>query len=78
MSESREERIEDLPKQSDAKGLLGNEYKEALKNMELAGIIASREFKNGQPGANATLLMRPGQFCDEEWAEAEKRAQGAS
>jgi len=65
---------ETLPKKSDAKKLFGDDYRQHLFSMEQDGIIESRELATGRPGAKPTLLMRPGQFTDEEWTEAEKRA----
>jgi len=68
---------EKLPSKSDAKKYFGDSYREHLFSMEQDGIIEGREFATGRPGANPTLLMRPGQFTDDEWAEAEKRAREA-
>lgn len=67
------ERPEDLPRLSDCKDIFGDDYNAHIGNMELDGVIESRPLNAGLVGRPPVLLMRPGQFTDEEWAEAEKR-----
>ena len=68
---------EDLPSLSEMKPLLGNDYSAFVGTMVQEEVVEKRSFKNGQRGQNPTLLTRPEQFSDEEWAEAEKRAAGS-
>ncbi len=65
---------EDLPSLSEMKPLFGNDYRAFIGTLEQEGIVECRTFRNGQLGKNPTLLMRPGQFTDEDWTEAEKGA----
>jgi KaiC/GvpD/RAD55 family RecA-like ATPase len=64
---------EELPRLSDMKGVFGNNYSAHIGSMEQDGLIESCKLTTGRPGQNPTMLMRPGQFTDAEWAEAEQR-----
>ena len=66
------------PRRSAMKDVFGNDYSARIAAMGKEGLIEWREFSTGGPGRNPTLLMRPGQFNGEEWAEAERRAQEGS
>jgi hypothetical protein len=64
---------EDLPRLSNLKTIFGDDYRAHLCAMDQEGLIQSRKLTTGRPGQNPTMLMRPGQFTDAEWAEAEQR-----
>ena len=65
---------EDLPRLSAMKDVFGNDYSARINAMKKEGIIEARKLTTGRPGQNPTLLMKPGQFTDEQWTEAERRA----
>lgn len=68
---------EDLPSLSAMKSIFGFDYKTYISSMERGGRIESRKLATGKPGQKPTLIMRPGQFNDDDWAEAEKRGAGS-
>ncbi len=69
----RAQEPEELPSLTDAKRLLGNDYGFTVEALESNGVIVRRLLRTGRAGAPSKRLMRPGQFTDEQWEEAEDR-----
>jgi hypothetical protein len=64
---------EELPTLMDARNLLGDGYRDVIDRLIANEIIEQRVLHTGRAGAPSTRLMRPGQFTDEQWEEAEDR-----
>lgn len=64
---------EQLPSLTDARKILGDGCRDVINCLIAEGQIEERTLKTGRPGAPSKRLMRPKQFTDEQWAEAEDR-----
>jgi hypothetical protein len=64
---------EELPSLTDAKNTIGCGYRDVIDRLIANEIIEQRVLHTGRAGAPATQLLRPGQFTDEQWDEAEGR-----
>lgn len=64
---------EQLPSLTDARKILGDGCRDVIDRLIANEIIEERTLKTGRAGAPSTCLMRPMQFTDEQWEEAEDR-----
>ncbi len=64
---------EDLPSLSDGKDIVGSGYRDVLDRLIANEVIEQRVLHTGRAGAPSKRLMRPMQFTDEQWEEAEDR-----
>jgi hypothetical protein len=71
-------RPDELPTKTQANAIFGDSYNQILATLEMEGAIVGRTFRSGGPGAPSTRFMRPGQFSNKQWEEAERRAREES